>query len=124
MVVNSKYLFQFIVYLLLGVMAMADPGEPAHAHTGDFIANDIGASAKIDINDNCDPIVYAHTLMHRKRSVLKVRFRAESSFRKGHTDAGRLVNAAFPVTITTLQTRKTTHITPFYYVFLFRLTPF
>jgi hypothetical protein len=122
-IVNTKNLFQFIVYLLLGFFAIADPGMPRHVHDRAIIANDISCTVQSYTGCNTDPLVDAYADMHKKRSFI-VRFRAEPSFRTDHPDTGRLVHAAVTSIITTAQAGKTTHIIPFYYVFLFRLTPF
>jgi hypothetical protein len=105
-------------------MAMADPGSAKYVHTGDRLPNDIGATVQSYLAVDDDPVVCGYAHLNKKQTLCKIRFRAESSFRKSHHNTGRLVNAAFPCTVTALPTGKSTHITPFYYVFLFRLTPF
>jgi len=104
-------------------MAMADPDLPVRAHTGDYIANDIEAAVNYH-HDKDDLVVFTCNHFNKRHTLLKIRFRHESSFRKDHPDTGKGLNTNFRSTIKAPPTRKSTHIIPFYYVFLFRLTPF
>ena len=121
---KSKFLFQLIVYLLPGIMAMAGPEMPIRMHTGDYVANDLEASVNYHHVDKDDQVVFTANHFNKRHTLLKIRFRHESSFRKDHPDTGKLLNTSFRSTIKAPPTRKSPHIIPFYYVFLFRLTPF
>jgi hypothetical protein len=104
-------------------MAMADPGLRMHWHTGD-----IQSYANTSVNDNFvadqDEQVHYTYNTRKKQSFLRLRFRAETSFRNSHNDIGKLVSTIDPASIPVLYTRKCAHLPPFYYLFLFRLTPF
>jgi hypothetical protein len=119
--VNRKYLLQFIVYLLLGVVAMADPGM--HWHAGDLRLYKTGINSDNFTPDHEDEVNYSFNT-RKKQSFLRLRFRCETSFRNSYTDTGKLVNTFVSPTVSVLYTRRTPHLPPFYYVFLFRLTPF
>jgi len=122
--VKGKFLFQLIVYLLPGIMAMAGSGMPVHVHTGDYFANDIGATVNYHYADQDEQVVFTCDHFSKRHTLIKIRFRPGSYFRKAHPDTGRSLNASFPSTVKATPTRKLAHIIPFYYVFLFRLTPF
>jgi len=121
--VNRKYVVQFIVYLLFGVMAMADPGSRMHWHTGDLRLSATSPTADSFSADQDEQVHYSYNT-RKKQSFLRLRFRCETSIRSSHTDLGKLVNTTVPSTVPGLYTGKTAHLPPFYYLFLFRLTPF
>lgn len=121
--VNRKYLLQFIVYLLLGVVAMADPGMRMQWHAGDLRSYATGINSDNFTTDHDDDVNYSFNT-RKKQSFLRLRFRCETSFRNSHTNTGKLVNTLVSPTVSVLYTRKTPHLPPFYYLFLFRLTPF
>jgi hypothetical protein len=100
---------------------MADPGVRMHA--GDVGSNATGINSDTFTADHEDEINYSFNT-RKKQSFLRIRFRCETSFRNTHTHSGKLVNTTVPSTVSVLYTRKTPHLPPFYYVFLFRLTPF
>jgi hypothetical protein len=104
-------------------MAMAGPGLRMHWHEGDlrsYANNSTGDNFVADQDEQVDLSFYTR----KKQSFLRIRFRAETSFRNSHNDIGKLVNTNDPSTVPVLYTRKITHLPPFYYLFLFRLTPF
>jgi hypothetical protein len=121
--VNRKYLLQFIVYLLIGAVAMAGSGVRMQWHTGDPGAYATDINSDSFTADHEDEVNYSYNT-RKKQSFLRIRFRCETSFRNSHTNTGKLVNTTVPSTVPVLFTRKTPHLPPFYYVFLFRLTPF
>ena len=123
---NSKYLVQFIFYLLFGFMAMAEPGENKRSsHAGDFVAYDVGTpDESVDIVHKQSPVVAPYNLPGKKQLLLRARFRAASYFKINLTETAGPVAASFPLTGTALHKSKTPHLPPFYYIFLFRLTPF
>ena len=118
-----KYLLQFIVYLLFGLMAMADPGLRMHWHEGDLRSYTGNATSDSFVADQDEQVNLSFNT-RKKQSFLRIRFRAETSFRNSHNDIGKLVNTNDPATVPVLNNRKTAHLPPFYYLFLFRLTPF
>jgi hypothetical protein len=102
---------------------MADPGMRMHWHTGDTGSYATGVNSDTFTADHEDEINYSFN-SRKKQSFLRLRFRCETFFRNSHTDTGKLVNTTVPLIVSVLYTRKTPHLPPFYYVFLFRLTPF
>ncbi|HEY8894598.1 MAG TPA: hypothetical protein VIM79_07270 [Niastella sp.] len=120
---NSKYLLQFIVYLLFGVMAMADPGMRTHWHAGDLRSYATSSAGDNFVADHDEEVNTTYSA-RKRQSFLRIRFRCETSFRSSHTNLGKLVNTAVHLPVSVLYTRKIPHLPPFYYVFLFRLTPF
>jgi hypothetical protein len=121
--VTRKYLLQFIVYLLFGVMAMADPGLRTHWQTGDLSSYATSSTGDNFVADQDEQVNYSFNT-RKKQSFLRLRFRAETTFRNSHNNLGKLVNTIDPATVPVLYTRRTAHLPPFYYLFLFRLTPF
>jgi hypothetical protein len=122
-IVIKKYILQFIVYLLFGLMAMADPGLRMNWHAGD-LRSYANTSASGNFVADQDEQVNSDYNTRKKQSFLRLRFRAETSFRNSHSDIGKLVSTIDPATVPVLYTRKCAHLPPFYYLFLFRLTPF
>jgi hypothetical protein len=105
-------------------MAMAEPGKHEQPHTGDYIAYAARTEAKkFAINDACKAGNVC-SLPTKKQSKIRTRFRAVSYFRISPVETTAPVRASFPVSVPILQYSRTGHIPPFYYVFLFRLTPF
>ena len=119
---NNKYLVQFIVYILFGFIAMAEPCEYKQPHTGEYIAYATGVEAKETAIDQ--KVVTLCNLPEKKQSKRRVRFRAASYFRINPDETTTQVDTSFPLHIPILQSSLTGHIPPFYYIFLFRLTPF
>jgi hypothetical protein len=104
-------------------MAMAGPGLRMHWHEGDLRSYATNTNADSFVADQDEQVNYSFNT-RKKQSFLRLRFRAETSFRNSHSDIGKLVNTIDPSTVPVLYTRRSGHLPPFYYVFLFRLTPF
>lgn len=102
---------------------MADPGLRMHWHADDLRAYATNTSGDNLIAGQDEQVTYSYNTRN-KQSFLRLRFRAETSFRNSHNDIGKLVNTIDPSTVPVLYPRKSAHLPPFYYVFLFRLTPF
>lgn len=119
----KKYFLQFIVYLLFGLMAMADQGLRTQWHAGynAVFANTPGGHDFVSDEDEQVNCTYN---TRKKQSFLRLRFRGETSFRNSYNDIGKLVNTIDPAKIPVSYSRKCAHLPPFYYLFLFRLTPF
>jgi hypothetical protein len=120
--VNNKYLVLFIVYILFGFIAMAEPGGQKQPFTGECIAYAAGVKAKETTIDQ--KVVTLCNLPKKKQSKIRVRFRAASYFRINPVETTTPVDTSFPLHIPILHNSPTGHIPPFYYIFLFRLTPF
>jgi hypothetical protein len=104
-------------------MAMADPGMRMHWHAGDLRSYATNTSGDNFVADQDEEINTSYNT-RKRQSFLRIRFRCETSFRSSHTDIGKLVNTVVHSPVSVLYTRKIPHLPPFYYVFLFRLTPF
>jgi hypothetical protein len=122
--VNNKYLVQFIVYMLFGFIAMAEPGRQKQQHTGDSTAYATGVNVKEIAIDQEGKVVTLCNLPKKKQSKIRVRFRAASYFRINPDESTTPVKVSSPLHVPIGQNNRTGHIPPFYYIFLFRLTPF
>ncbi|WP_133054780.1 hypothetical protein [Niastella populi] len=119
----KKYFLQFIVYLLFGLLAMADPGLRTQWHAGynTLFANTPGGHNFVSGDDEQVNCTYD---TRKKQSFLRLRFRAETLFRNSYNDIGKPVSTIDPAKLPVSYARKCAHLPPFYYLFLFRLTPF
>jgi hypothetical protein len=104
-------------------MAMADPGLRMHWQAGDLRSYATSTNNDNFVADQDEQVNCTYNT-RKKQSFLRIRFRNESSFRSCHSNLGKPVNTIDPATAPVLYTRKTAHLPPFYYLFLFRLTPF
>lgn len=110
--------------MLFAFIAMAEPGKHKPPLTGDYIGYDTGVEAKEIAIDQKGKAVNVCNLPKKKQSKIRVRFRAASYFRINPDESTTPVESSFPLHAPILQNSRTGHIPPFYYIFLFRLTPF
>jgi hypothetical protein len=125
--VNNKYLIQFIAYILLGFTAMANTGGQAQPHlqADAYRLYDTAATVDLHAIDHHVHAVFHCNLPAKKQAKIKSRFRAVSFYQISPIDITRLDASIYPATQSKLGSRiNTTHLPPFYYLFLFRLTPF
>jgi hypothetical protein len=125
--VNNKYLVSFIVFILLGFMANGNPGRQvyAHLHPGEYMVYDTGTTVEDHAVANTDRPVFRCNLPAKRQSKIKSRFRAVSFIQLSPIDTNQLVRSAcFIQSVKGTSGINTAHLPPFYYIFLFRLTPF
>jgi hypothetical protein len=125
--VNNKYLVQLIAFILLGFVAVADPGkkELSHLHPGKYLVDDTGATVNDHAVAHNNRPVFRCNLPAKRASTIRSRFRAVSLIQLSAADATQLVGSIISSYITNLASGiNTAHLPPFYYIFLFRLTPF
>ncbi|WP_207514595.1 hypothetical protein [Longitalea luteola] len=120
---NNKYIFQFIVYLLLGTIAMAGTGRHERSLKSD-LANAISMPVQLQAVDHEDQAVFISHHPAKKQTKFRTRFRAASYLRISHVQTTTPVETYCPLSESALQNATTAHLPPFYYLFLFRLTPF
>ncbi|WP_205508889.1 hypothetical protein [Longitalea arenae] len=121
---NNKYLFQCIVYILLGTIAVAGTGRQKQSQPCDPVANAISVSVEAQAIGQQDQADYISNHPAKKQSKIRTRFRAASYLRISPVETTAPVEVYCPLKETTLSNRRTAHLPPFYYLFLFRLTPF
>jgi hypothetical protein len=125
--VNNKYLASFIVFILLGFIAMGNPGKhmQAHLHPGEYMVYDTGATVEKHAVTHTDRPVFRCNLPAKRQSKIKSRFRAVSFIQLSPIDTYQLVGTTcFTRLVKGASGINTIHLPPFYYIFLFRLTPF
>jgi hypothetical protein len=125
--VNNKYLIQLIAYVLLGLVAVAHPHKRAQPHVHGKAHQLCDTAAKVQTHTAKHHVqaVFHCNLPSKRQAKIKSRFRAVSFYQICPNDITRLEESLYPVTVNKLGSRiNTTHLPPFYYLFLFRLTPF
>jgi hypothetical protein len=125
--VNNKYLIQFIAYVLFGLVAVANPHKRAHSHGHGktYQLYDTAATVQTHAIKHQAQAVFHCNLPSKRQAKIKSRFRAVSFYQFSPVVLTRLDESLYPFTINKLGSRiNTTHLPPFYYLFLFRLTPF
>jgi hypothetical protein len=125
--VNNKYLVSFIVFILLGFIATGNPGKhmQPHLHPGGYMVYDIGATVQDHAVAHNDRPVFRCNLPAKRQSKIKSRFRAVSFIQLSPIHTNQLVGATcFIPSFKGASGINTVHLPPFYYIFLFRLTPF
>jgi hypothetical protein len=122
--VNTRHFFLFIVGILLGSMAMADSGSGNLSHPANTIAYDTGAVVKSLVIAGEDAPTLSCNEPQGLHIKIRTRFRNTSFYKIRAVPAYEQANTIFPSSITPLYTGRAAFILPFYYVFLFRLTPF
>lgn len=124
---NNKYLVSFIAFLLLGFISMGNSGKHLHAHLhpGAYLVYDTGVTVADDTIEHTDWPVFRCNLPAKKPSTLKSRFRAVSFIQLSPSESNPLVASTCSMrTVKGTNGINTAHLPPFYYIFLFRLTPF
>jgi hypothetical protein len=125
--VNNKYLVQLIAFILLGFAAVANSGkqELPLTHARMYLVADTGATMIGHAVANNDQPVFHCNWPAKRSSTIRSRFRAVSLIQLSAVDATQLVGSICSSYITNLASGiNTAHLPPFYYIFLFRLTPF
>lgn len=110
--------------ILFGYMAMARPvagtipqaADRIDCHTATVIENDAVAC-----EDEC---TYSGNQPRKKQVKIRPKFLSVSFFKVRNFYTEDLINSAFAPVVTRLYGGSAAHLLPFYYVFLFRLTPF
>jgi hypothetical protein len=105
-------------------MAMAHTDAGKQPHASGIIACETNTKFKKAVINDANPTVYSCNLPRRKLPKIRVKFRSVSSFKTPALHATGLDNAVVEPESTRLLNGRTANILPFYYVFLFRLTPF
>jgi hypothetical protein len=125
--VNNKHLVSFIVFILLGFIATGNSGKqvPSHLHPGEYLVYDTGVTVEDHAVAHNDRPVFRCNLPAKRQLSIKSRFRAVSFIQLSPTDTNQLVGATcFIPSVKETSGINTVHLPPFYYIFLFRLTPF
>lgn len=124
---NNKYLVQLIAFLLLGFVAVGNPGkqERPPLHPGMYLVYDTGAAVSDHTVTHNDWPVFRCNLPAKKRSAIKSRFRAVSFIQLSPSETNPPAASTCSIEIVKgANGLNTAHLPPFYYIFLFRLTPF
>ncbi|MBO9200544.1 MULTISPECIES: hypothetical protein [Niastella] len=124
---NYKYWVSFIAFILLGFLSMGNPGKQVHLHllSGDYIIYDTGAIADDLTAEPTEQAVIRCNLPAKRQSKIKSRFRAVSFIQLSPNETNQLVSSICSYrSIKMTYGINTAHLRPFYYIFLFRLTPF
>jgi len=103
---------------------MAGTGRQQQSHQCDPVADAISASVEAHAIDQHDHVDYISNHPAKKQPKIRTRFRAASYLRISPIETTAPAEVYCPLKELSLQNRRTAHLPPFYYLFLFRLTPF
>lgn len=103
---------------------MADTGPGNLPHPPDAIVYDTGAVIKSLVIAGEDAPAFSCNEPQGLHIKIRTRFRNTSFYKIRAVPDNEPVNTTFPSSLTPLYTQKAAFFLPFYYVFLFRLTPF
>lgn len=120
---NSRNCIQLILFVLLGYLARANPGMymPYHESSLKKIEQ-VSVNATKD-GFKPDQATYTSNFARSTNRRIKVRFRAASFINITPVTVPGLSDGGFSI-IESLALTGNMHLPPFYYIFLFRLTPF
>lgn len=116
-----------IAFILLGFAAVGNPGKQdlSPLHAGMYLVYDTGAVVDDIAVEHNDQPVFRCNLPVNRPTKFRSRFRAVSFIQLSPSETNQPVASSCSI-----QTGKgttginTAHLPPFYYIFLFRLTPF
>jgi hypothetical protein len=121
--VNSKYLLQLIVCILLGSLVKAEGKIHPFAQIGGM-AYDISPKDRTLLSNHDSFSLYKNNISHQKIIKVRIRLHAAPSISVRPAVSGNSVALISSSEIRLKVPRTARCILPFYYLFLFRLTPF
>lgn len=121
---NIKYCFHLILFVLFGLLAKAGQGPDVQLPESGISKYDPDAANAFDAYRKLAKISYSVGLPHNKKNRLRIRFRPASIISIEPAEVQGLLGNAFSLVESSGLGSKTACLLPFYYIFLFRLTPF